>query len=201
MAADATAVVATRQFWVWEKAYNSANAFPADTVDFGASFSGYTLLGYTSGGLSMNWNLQRGTVPVDQELDPILRPAQSRAVTFDSSLAEFTPANMLLATGQGSVATVAAAGSSPGPAARGHVELTITSEITDSYMTVIYDVEQQNGEALRLAAWRGLPTGSPNPRFEPNSAALIAFQVSALPDSSTSPARIASVRLVTPELP
>ena len=196
MAANALAVVAGRQFWVWEKAYDDANAFPADTVDYGDTFSGYTLLGYTSGGLGMNWNLQRGSIPVDQELDPVLRPVQSRNLTLDANLAEFTPANLLLATGQGDIDTVAA-----GSGTRGHDELTITSDVVDSYMTVIYDIAQQNGEALRIAAWRGLPTGSPNPRFEPTNAALTAFQVSALPDSGTSPARIASVRLVTPALP
>jgi hypothetical protein len=193
MAANATAVVAGRQFWVWEKAYNSSNAMPADTVVYGASFTGYTLLGYTSGGLGMNWNLQRGSIPVDQEFDPVLRPVQSRNLTLDSNLAEFTPANMLLATGQGAIASVAA-----GAGTRGHDELTITSNVVDTYMTVIYDIAQQNGEAIRIAAWRALPTGSPNPRFEPTNAALTAFQVSALPDTSTSPARIASIRLVTP---
>lgn len=196
MTASATAVVAGRQFWVWEKAYDSSNAMPADTVAYGASFSGYTQLGYTSGGLSMNWNLQRGSIPVDQELDPVMRPAQSRAVTLESNLAEFSPANLQLATGQGSIASVAAASGT-----RGHDELTITSTVADNYFTVIYDIAQQNGEAIRIAAWRGLSTGSPAPRFEPNNAALTAFQISALPDTSTSPARIASVRLVTPALP
>lgn len=193
---NALAVVAGRQFWVWEKAYASANALPADTVLYGADFTGYAKLGYTSGGLNMNWNLQRGSIPVDQELDPILRPVQSRNLVFDANLAEFTPANMLLATGQGAVASVAA-----GSGTRGHDELDVTSTVVDTYMTVIYDIAQQNGEAIRIAAWRALPTGSPSPRFEPNNAALTAFQVSALPDTSTSPARLAAVRLVTPALP
>jgi hypothetical protein len=193
---NALGVVAGRQFWVWQKDYDAANAFPADTVDYGDTFAGFTQLGYTSGGLGMAWNLQRGAIPVDQELDPVMRPVQSRQLTLDANLAEFTPANILLATGQGAIASVAA-----GSGTRGHDELTITSDVEEEYDTVIYDIRQQNGEALRIAAWRGLATGSPSPRFEPNNAALTAFQVTALPDSSTSPARLASVRLVTAALP
>lgn len=190
---NALSVVATRQFWVWTKAYNSANALPADTVVYGADISGYTKSGYTSGGLGMNWNIQRGTINVDQELDPILRPIQSRNLTLDSNLAEFTPANLLLATGTGAIATVAA-----GSGTRGHDELDITSTVVETFYTVIYDIQQQNLEALRIAVWRGLPTGSPSPRVEPNNLAATAFQVTALPDTSTSPARLAAIRLVTP---
>lgn len=187
------AVVATRQFWVWRKAYDAANALPADTVAHGADITGFAKLGYTSGGLSMNWNLTRGSIAVDQELDPILRPVSARNLTLDSSLAEYTPANMLYATGQGAITSVAA-----GSGTKGHEELDISSVITDSYDTVLYDIKQQNGEALRIAVWRGLPTGSPTTRFDAANAALIAYQVSALPDTSTSPARLAAVRLVTP---
>lgn len=195
MEPNALAVVATRQFWVWNKAYDPTNAFPADTVLHGADFTGYTKLGYTSGGLSMNWNLQRGSIPVDQELDPVLRPVSARNLTLDSSLAEFTPANMKLATGQGTITSVAAG------VARGHEDFDLNSNISDVYATVMYDIEQQNGEALRIAVWRGLPTGSPTTRFDAANAALIAYQVSALPDTSTTPARLASVRLVTPIVP
>lgn len=191
---NALAVVAGRQFWVWEKAYNSANDFPDDDdVDYGDAFPSSTKLGYTSGGLGMNWNLQRGTIPVDQELDPVLRPVQSRNLVMEANLAEFTPANVLLATGEGAVATVA-----PGSGTRGHDQLNITSDVVENFYTIIYDIRQQNGEALRIAAWRGLPSGSPSPRFEPNNAALTQLQVTALPDSSTSPARLAAIRLVTP---
>lgn len=195
---NALAVVAGRQFWVWQKAYNSANAIPANTVLYGADFTGYTKLGYTSGGLTLNWNLQRGTVPVDQELDPILRPAQSRSLTMESNLAEFTPANLQLATGQGDIVTNEIAAIT---GTRGQHQLDINSDVVDTYNTVIFDIRQQNGEAIRIAAWRGLSTGSPQPKFDPTNAAIIQYQLSALPDSSTSPARIAAVRLVTPALP
>jgi hypothetical protein len=193
---NAQGVVATRQFWVWTKAYSSANAIPADTVSYGADFTGYTKAGYTSGGLGMNWNIQRGTINVDQELDPVLRPIQSRNLTLDSNLAEFNPANLLLATGTGTSNPVAAASGT-----RGHEELDITSVVVETFYTVIYDIQQQNLEAMRIAVWRGLPTGSPSPRIEPNNLAATAFQVTALPDTSTSPARLAAVRLVTPALP
>jgi hypothetical protein len=195
---NAEAVVATRQFWVWTKAYDAANDLPADTVVYGADISGYAKRGYTSGGLGMNWNIQRGTINVDQELDPILRPIQSRNLTLDSNLAEFTPDNLVLATGTGDVDTNDL---DPVSGTRGHRQVDINSDVVETFYTVIYDIEQQNLEALRIAVWRGLPTGSPSPRIEPNNLAAIAFQVTALPDTSTSPARLAAVRLVVPALP
>jgi hypothetical protein len=195
--ADALAVVAGRQFWVHTKAYASGNAFPADTVLYGATFTtaGYTKLGYTAGGLGMAWNLQRGAINVDQELDPVMRPVQSRQLTLDSNLAEFTPANILLATGQGDIVTNELAAVT---GVKGHHQIDVSSDVVEQYNTIIFDIRQQNGEALRIAAWRGLATGSPSPRIEPNNPAILAYQVSALPDSSVSPARIASVRLVQP---
>lgn len=190
------AVVATRQFWVWTKAHDAANDLPdIDTVDYGDDLPGYDKTGYTSGGLGMNWNIQRGTINVDQELDPILRPIQSRNLTLDSNLAEFTPANLLLATGTGESNPIAA-----GSGTRGVEQLDISSEVVETFYTVIYDIRQQNGEALRIAVWRGLPTGSPSPRIEPNNLAATAFQVTAIPDTSTSPSRLAAIQLVTPAL-
>ncbi len=194
--ADATAVVAGRQFWVWYKSYAAGNAMPADTILYGDVIPGYTKLGYTSGGLGMNWNLQRGTINVDQELEPVARTVQSRELQFDSNLAEFTPQNVILATGQGTLSQVP-----PSTGVRGHDEALVTSDVVDNYLTVLFDIRQQNGEALRLAAWRAIASGSPNPRIVPDQPAILAYQVSALPDSSTSPARIASVRRVLAPLP
>jgi len=193
---NAEAVVATRQFWVHTKAFDAANAMPADTVVYNGTITGFTKAGYTSGGLGMNWNIQRGTINVDQELDPVLRPIQSRNLTLDSNLAEFTPDNLLLATGTGEIDTVAA-----GSGTRGHDQLDITSDVVEAFYSVLYDIRQQNGEALRIMVWRGLATGSPAPRIEPNNLAGIAFQVTALPDTSTDPARLAAIRLATPALP
>lgn len=191
--ADATAVVAGRQFWVWEDDWAAANALPPVTILYGQPLTGYNKLGYTSGGLGMAWNLQRGTINVDQELEPVMRPVQSRELTLDSNLAEFTPDNILLATGQGSIDRVPA-----GPAARGSETLNITSDVVEKYKTVIFDIQQQNLEALRIAAWRSIATGSPSPRIEPTNPAVIVYQVSALPDSSTTPARIVAVERVLP---
>jgi len=44
--------------------------------------SWYMPMGYTSGGLSMNWNLQRGTVPVDRELDMIFTAEERLRARF-----------------------------------------------------------------------------------------------------------------------
>ena len=43
--ADSSAVLATRNFLIKYKDYVSTNALPADTVDYGAAWTGFTDLG------------------------------------------------------------------------------------------------------------------------------------------------------------
>lgn len=195
---DTTAVVATREFWTWSAPWASAtNDIPADTVDWGADWAAsWVARGYNTGGLGANANLQRGTINVDQEFDPITRPVTSRAITLETNLAELTPANLQLASGMGTLTAVA-----QGSGTRGNNDLMIGSDISDQYYSWGYDIKQPDGEAFRFVVFKGLATGSPNIKVTPDAPAAVALQVTALPDSSWSPTRIMRVRDVLPALP
>jgi hypothetical protein len=78
---------------------------------------------------------------------------------------------------------------------RSYDDIDFSSVITDSYYTVGYDVQQQgNGEAMRVVAWKGLPTGTPAIAVAPNAPSAIAYDITALPDDSVSPSRILKIR-------
>lgn len=190
---DADAVIAGRNFLVYSKAHGSSNALPADTVDYGDAWSGYEDRGYTSGGLGLQMNVQRGEIRVDQEFDPLTRPVNTRTIQLRTSLAEMTPENLMLASGLGEESNV-----SPSTGVRGHNDIVIGSTVADAYYTWGYDILQPNGEAFRIMVYKGLATGSPSPQFTPENAALIELQVDALVDTSTSPSRVARIRDVVP---
>jgi hypothetical protein len=78
---------------------------------------------------------------------------------------------------------------------RSYDDIDFTSVIQDSYYTVGYDIQQQgNGEAMRVVAWKGLPTGTPAIAVAPNAPSTIAYDITALPDDSVSPSRILKIR-------
>lgn len=196
MAGDATAVISGRNFLVYSKAFDTSNALPADTVDYGTLWTGYTDRGYTTGGLGFSMGLTRGEIRVDQEFDPVVTPITARAIKLTTSLAEFTPDNMQLASGMGTVTTTAATSG-----ARGHTDLAIDNTLADQYNSWGFDIQKPDEEAMRILIYRGLATGSPSPKFTPTDAAAIDLEITALVDSSTSPSRIAIVRDVIPALP
>lgn len=191
MAQDATQIIATRNFILYEKDYDSSNDLPADTVAYGTSWSGYTDLGYTQGGITFAANLDRNTINVDQVLDPVLQPISARNVTMSGNMAQFTPQTLRSATGMGSIVQVA-----PGAGTRGHDDLSITGSVSDVFKSIGFDAEQQNLEAFRGILYKSLASGSPSPVISPDDAAAIAFEFSANIDDSTSPARVARIRRV-----
>jgi hypothetical protein len=78
---------------------------------------------------------------------------------------------------------------------RSYDDLDFSSVIVDSYYTVGFDIQQfSSGEALRVVAWKGLPTGTPAVAVAPNAPSSIAYDITALPDDSVSPSRILKVR-------
>lgn len=194
--ADADAVIAGRNFIVYSKAHAEANELPANTVVYGTAWSGYDNRGYTSGGLGLQMNVQRGEIRVDQEFDPLTRPVNTRTIQLRTSLAEMTPTNLMLASGLGEADNVAA-----GSGTRGNNDIVIGSTVADEYYTWGYDILQPNGEAFRIMVYKGLATGSPSPQFTPENAALIELQVDALVDTTTDPSRVARIRDVIPALP
>lgn len=200
--ADSNAVISGRNFLVYSTGHHADNELPANTVDWGTAWgtpgsqpAAWVDRGYTIGGLQFNANLERGEIRVDQEFDPVVRPVTARNITLSTNLAEITADNFNLASGMGTVATVAA-----GVGTRGQDELTIGSSIADQYNSWGFDIQQPNNEAFRIVVWKGVATGSPSPSFVPDDAAQIALEVTALPDTDTTPTRIATVRDILPAL-
>jgi hypothetical protein len=196
MAFDATAVLYGRNFRVYYAAWNSTTRLPADTVQYGTTWGtpsgqtgAYSEVGYTDGGLNFGIEISRGEIRVDQELDPIARPATGRNMTLSTKLAEFTPANIAVAAGQGQVTTLAAT-----TAVRGYNDLDISSTIADNYYTVGYDISHPgDSEAFRIVGWKTIASGNVTGTITPEDDATIDFAVQCFPDSSTSPARVLKV--------
>jgi hypothetical protein len=195
--ADATKVLATRDFLVKTAPWASGNAIPADTIVWGGAWGGtWVDKGYTSGGLDFAVEIQRADIRVDQELDPVLRPATGRNMSLQANLAEFSTSNIKDAAGQGTETTVAAVSGT-----RGHVDLDISSTITDTFLSVGFDILMQDLEAFRIVAWKTMPGGGIRGQVRPTEAATIQLQAQCFPDTSTSPARILKIRDVTAALP
>lgn len=195
MAEDASAVLATRVMHVYYAPFNATNTFPLDTVNLDVDWGApWVKVGFTDGGLTANINMTRADITVDQLLDPVLHPVTGRSITFTTDLAESVVNALNLAVPMGSIATVA-----PGVGTKGHDSLVISGVPTDIYNSWGFEAAQQNGEPLRGIIWKGLGTGSPAPSFgQADTKAVVALEVSALPDSSTTPARIAEFRSVIP---
>lgn len=194
MANDSTQIIATRSYAVRYAPYDASNALPADTVAWdGAWAGGWLAPGYTSGGLHFTTEIARTDIRVDQELDPVLRPATSRTAQMNTNLAQFTPALLAVATGQGTVTSLA-----PTTAARGHDDFAFTSTVADNFYAIGFDISAQDGEPIRFVGWRGQTTGSPTFDITPEAALLTPLNLTLFPDTSTSPARIATIRDVSP---
>lgn len=201
MAFDQSKVLATRDYKVYTVPWDASNDIPADTVLYGSAWSTpvgqsapYVESGYVDGGLHFTSSVERSEIRVDQELDPVLRPATGRDVRMSTNLAEFGPSNILNATGQGALTTVAATS-----AVRGHSDWDLTSSIAENYLTVGFDL-QHNGddEAVRVIGWKGQVLGSPTFDFTADNKVVIPLEVQLLPDTSDSPARIAKIRDIEP---
>lgn len=195
--ADQTRVVASRDTKVYYVNWSANSTIPADTVDWGTTWgtptpqsSAWIDAGYTSGGLHFSTELTRADIRVDQELDPVLRPATARQTRMTTNLAEFTVGNIKVGTGQGVTNTVAA-----NVNARGHDDWDLNSNIANQYLSVGFDVKAPgDNEALRFVGWKCQVLGSPTFNLTGEAALLIPFEMALLPDTSSSPARIAKIR-------
>lgn len=203
MAFNQAEIISGRDFRLYVAAWNATTILPLDSVNYGTAWGtpatqtgAYSDMGYTDGGINFNVAIERGTINVDQELDPVLRPATGRDTRLSTALAQVTPAAILSATGQGAVTTVAAT-----TAARGHTDWDQDGDIDTTYLTVGVDVNHP-GDSLpaRLALWKAQVLGGMSIVLNPTDKATIQFEVAALPDTSTSPARIAKWRDVIAQL-
>jgi hypothetical protein len=192
--ANQDAIIATRAFKLYYDDYDAANALPADTVLYTTDPTGFTNVGWTAGGLTFGVDQTRNEIRVDQEFFPVSNPLSDVTITMGAELAEITPANLLSATGLGTVASLAA-----DAVTRGHDELVITSEFTESTRTWLARVLMPDNEAANIALWRGQATASVDMSITPDNPSTIGVEVTGLVDSAGSPAgRIATYRRVTP---
>lgn len=195
-ARDANQILQTGDMYVLYKDYATGAALPANTVLAGTVWSTYTDGGYTDGGLSLNIQNQYGESRVDQEPDPLFRPFQSRTLELRFPLAEFTAPNINLGSGTGTLTTTAAISGT-----RGQDELVIGSGTAAQYKTWGYDFLQPNSEAFRILVPKGQASGSANPTVSRTQKGLLNTQITAILDTSFSPARAMVIRDVIPALP
>jgi hypothetical protein len=207
VAGNTSNVVAGRDFYVNTKPWAvgtalAGNVLPADTVVWGASWgSGWVQLGYTENGLTVSLNIPRTDINVDQELDPVLRIATGRDMRMTTDLAEMTALNLQTASGVGTITTVAAVGSTPGPAARGHDQLDISSSVTEVFNSIGFDIKTPgDGEAFRVLGYKCLAVGNISMAFRATAAAVAHLEAAVLPDSLTSPSRVLALRDIFPAL-
>lgn len=202
--ANAAAVIAGRNFRALTFPYNVAAAvIPADTVAYGATITtpvAMTDAGYTNGGLGLNTNVERTEIRVDQEFYPVSNPITAQSFVLTTELAEMTPANLLRATGLGTLSAVAA-----GSGTKGHDDLAISSTVAEVFAGWMFEVQQPDLEPFRILGYRTQVTGSPSPQFTPDAPATLALEVTCLVDTGftgyAGAGRIALVRDMIPALP
>lgn len=195
MATDVSKSLATNNLIAYAKTYSSSNDLPADTVDWGTAWSGYTDLGGTEGGLRFAFNAQRAALKWDQSPTAIKRPFTDETVEMGTVMGEITPDNLLFATGQGAVTTVAA-----GSGTRGHKELVISGNPVDTYRSFGFDVLMDDGEAFRVFGGYAVATGSPALEMTAERLSGIQLTASLFPDPNNDD-EIAKVRDVIAALP
>ncbi|MGE3267154.1 MAG: hypothetical protein AB7P40_00305 [Chloroflexota bacterium] len=193
-------VVASRDIKFYHTPYSSTNVLPADTVTWDQAWgtpagqaAAWVDAGFTQGGPTFSAEIARAEIRMDQSLDPVLRPATGRTVTMGAQLGEFDLDTLTTATGQGSVATLAAT-----TAARGYDEWSMGSTVADNFYSAAIDVlHGGDDEAIRLVLWYAQPTGAQQWTFAPETPALTPFLLTALPDPSNGN-RVATIRDLTP---
>lgn len=155
MAYSVSNIVAGRNSVLYRKAYSDTNDFPTAAA-YGVAWTGYTDIGATQEGTEIEVTTETNDIFIDQSLDPVLTIFASRDSRLRTNLAEFTPENLLAASGQGSIATTAA-----GSGTLGHKTWTLDDTLTFTYYT--YGVEAENpgdDEAIQWLVYRALAAGS-----------------------------------------
>lgn len=195
MATQSNKVFATRDIIFYYVAWNALNALPADTVLWGTTWGqpnsmpvAWTDGGFTQGGLGFSAEIARADIRMDQSIDPVLRPATSRTVNMTANLGEFDLDTLTAATGQGSVATLAAT-----TAVRGYDEWSMGNTVASNFFSCAFDLKHPgDSEAIRVVGWYAQPTGAEQWTFSPEAAALTPFNVTLFPEPTTG--RVATIR-------
>lgn len=182
---------------VYTEPYTAANVFPTVTA-WGTSPGGsWVDQGYTKDGAHVQWRMQFQEYTVDQQLDPVARIPSQRDLRLRANLGQIDSAAMAVATGQGTTTVVAAASGT-----RGTNTLAITGTIAANYYSIYFDVRSPvSGEAARVVGWQGRSVGDINIDFHIPDLAQVNMEMALVPDTSTSPARIAQLQVILPALP
>lgn len=199
MAIDVSKIIATRDFKAYYDDWSSAIAFPLDSVDYGeieAGAGNWTEAGGTVGGLSLSFNVQRGSISIDQFVDPVITPVSGRTINMSTNLAEITVANLDAAAALGTTATTAA-----GSGTRGNNRLLVSDAVPDEFRAWCFEALMQNEEAFRMVGFKTQMTGSPTVNIRPTEPAQIALQVGCRIDTTSDPDRVLEVREIIPALP
>lgn len=204
MAYDANQVLFSRDYKFYTVNFSVNTALPnSNSVPWGNAWgnagnmtSPWIESGYLIGGMDFNAQVTRGEIRVDQELEPIGRPATARDTRIKTGLAEFTPANILNATGQGTVNTVAS-----NTNVRGQIDWDMTSNINTRYLAAGADIlHPGNSEAVRVLIYKGQVLGSVSLPVRAAEPVVTPLELAALPDNTTTPSQIAKIRKVTAAL-
>lgn len=189
-------LLVTRAMRVLYAPYAVDNDLPADTVLYNDDWmTPWIDAGFTDGGVSYTIDLTRETINVDQVLDPVLRPVSARDIHFDTKLAQTNATFVKVASGMGSIDTVAASST-----LRGHDDFVLDASVPgDVFYSLAFELEQQNGEAFRAIIYKGIPTSSPNPTYGvANTLSSYDLVMTAVPGDATATHPLALLRSITP---
>ncbi len=204
MAYDSSKVLFSRDYKFYTVNFSVNTALPnTNSVPWGNAWgnagnmtSPWVETGYLSGGMDFTSEVSRTEIRVDQELEPIFRPATGRDTRIRTGLAEFDPSNILNATGQGTVNTVAS-----NTGVRGYKDWDMTSQINARYLAAGADIlHPGDSEAVRILVYKGQVLGSFSLPVRPADLVVTPLELAALPDTTTTPAQIAKIRDVSAAL-
>jgi len=154
---------------------------PADTLAAGGAWpSGWTEVAYTDSELSVKHVREKVEADIQESLTPITRAIGKETYEIETSLAEFLPANMVLATGGAYSATPASSGVAGKDEIVGGDDATIDERqwgFEGSYVTAAGYTEP-----IRLIIWKGVSDVGVELKFGKKTATGIPFKVSANPD-------------------
>jgi hypothetical protein len=176
-------VIQSRDFGIFRQAYTSLNALPALSAAQTSPGGSWVDMGGVDGGLDVRMSNTFEDVHVDQRIYPIYSIGTAGDIHMVTNLAELTPQNLQFATGQGQLSALAA-----GSGTRGHNTLTIDGTVVVNYFSVLYQIKNSagDGEDIRVLLRKGLPKGSPQPKFSGTGKAVIPMDVQGYPDSANS---------------
>lgn len=181
--------MAGRDVLVYTEPFLVGNTFPSDAVWSTSPGGSWVDQGWTKDGVAVRWRQQIQEYMVDQILDPIIVLPLSRDLRFVANLGQVDAAGIVTATSSGSSTGVGASGS-------GTQEYILNSVIQNLYFSVFFDIRNPStNDFAHWVGWRTRGIGDLNLAVHLPDIATVAMEMRCLPDTSTSPARIANLRM------